>query len=327
MQEKATISIECCKKYDFELLKGSITNLFLPFGGIQKFVKSGDRVVIKPNLLKPAHPDDAVTTHPILLKALLQLCLDLGAKPIIGDSPGFFSLKRVAEVTGLKIIADEMGVAISEFKSPVPVQSIHKGKTLHHFKLDRLIVEADCVINVPKVKAHQQLVLTGAVKNLYGSIPGKRKAKYHYQFGDRHNLFAEMLVENYQLIRPSFTIADGITAMEGNGPARGRPRQVGILVGGTDGIAIDRVLCEILGIPHRELRTLKAAEDLKVGVWDIEKIEIVGKPLAELKVPDFLMAEPMPIKFQFTRVIRSILRNLYYRHIKERKAAEVTVLQ
>lgn len=313
---KSTISIQRCNDYKMGLLKEALSNIFQPFGGFQAIIHRGDQVLVKPNLLKPSLPNTAVTTHPALIQALLEICLDMGAKPFVGDSPGFFSLKRVSEVTGLKKIADKLGIKVHEFKNPVSIPSIHGGRTLHRFKLDRRVLDADCIVNVPKLKAHQQVVLTGAIKNLYGSIPGKRKAKYHYQFGERENLFGEMLLENYQLIKPTFTVVDGILAMEGNGPAHGKPRTLGLLLGGKDGIAIDRVLCEILQIDPRKVITLQAAMELNVGAYDMDQINVVGEALKNLIVSDFLMAQPMPIKFEFTRVVRSVLRNLYYRYLK-----------
>lgn len=327
MQDKTVVSLFQCEDYTPLKVKETLLKLFEPFNGVERFIKRNDLILIKPNLLKPALPEQAVTTHPLLIQALLELCLDHGGRPCIGDSPGFFSIERVSQTTGLKQIAEKLGVPIREFNNPVPVKSIHKGNTLKEFKLDRLILDADCILNVPKLKAHQQLVITGAIKNLYGCIPGKRKAKYHYKFGDLENLFAEMLVENYQLVKPAFNIMDAITIMEGNGPARGQPRFLGLLGGAQDGIALDRIFCEILGIPEHEVRTLRAARKMGVGTWDINQIEAIGADLEKVKMKDFLKAAPMPIKFQFTRVVRSIIRNLYYRWIKEKRNAEVTILQ
>lgn len=319
MKSKTPVSIIRCTEYKAEGLKPSLLKLFTPFGGIEKIVTRNSQVLIKPNLLKPSTPEEAVVTHPLLLKSILEICLDLGSRPFIGDSPGFYSLNRVAQVTGLSEIASKLGVKIMEFRTPVRVKSIHSEKTLRHFKIDRQVLESDCIINVPKLKAHQQLVFTGAVKNLYGCIPGKRKAKYHYQFGDRDNLFAEMLVENYQLVNPTFTIIDAIMAMEGNGPVRGRPRNLGLLIGGKDCIAIDRVLCEILDIPYSKVFTLRAAQNMNAGEQRIEEIEIHGEPIETIRVKDFLAAIPMPIKFQFWRFVRSVLKNLYFRWIKEKR--------
>ena len=290
-------------------------------------IRRGDHVLLKPNLLKPSHPDAAVTTHPKLILTIAQMCLDLGAHVTIGDSPGFFSLKKVAQSLGLTDPCKKMNIKIQEFRSPVPRKSIRNDHTLKQFKHDRLMIESDVIINLPKLKSHQQLALTGAIKNLYGCIPGKRKAKYHYQFGDRDNLFAEMLIENYELIRPTFTLVDAIVAMEGNGPARGRPKNVGLLIAGKDAVSIDRILCEIIGLPPELLRTLTAAKTLGVGNTELENIELVGALLGEIKVRDFLKAQAMPIKFELTRVIRSIVRNLYYRYFKEKTCQESTVLQ
>jgi uncharacterized protein (DUF362 family) len=178
-------------------------------------------------------------------------------------------------------------------------------------------MDADVVINLPKVKSHMQLTLTLGVKNLFGCVPGKMKAWWHMEAGKDVERFAQMLIETARTINPELTILDGIIGHEGNGPSAGEPKELGVLAAACDVFALDRVMVEILGVKPLDVPTVAAA--IKSGLCsDLSAIEIVGDPIAKLQSRDWkLPATMMPIDFGMPRVLKSTFKHLYIKFIKE----------
>jgi len=185
---------------------------------------------------------------------------------------------------------------------------------------DPRVLEADVVVNIPKLKAHTQARLTGAVKNLYGCVPGRRKVWWHVQA--RHNLarFCDMLVENARAMQAGLTVVDAVVAMEGQGPRRGTPRQVGLVVAGDDVVAVDAVLCALVGLPADRCEVLKAAARRGIGTPAMEAIRMVGEPLEKVRVEGFRWPEELEdISFDVPRLARGALRRVWLRLVSERR--------
>lgn len=134
-----------------------------------------------------------------------------------------------------------------------------RGKTFH-LTVSGKALDVDAIINIPKLKAHVQLLYTAAVKNMYGCVCGKRKVWRHFQSNNDLRWYTEMLLANYQKVNPSFTIVDAVMAMEERGPSGGIPKKVALLIGGRDCIAIDRVIAEVIGIPPFQAPILQTAK-------------------------------------------------------------------
>jgi len=195
------VSIVKCQTYhEEEVLKGLRRSLDL-IGGIEAFVKRGDRVLLKPNLLIGKAPEKAVTTHPSMVKGVIQIVREAGGIPSIGDSPGIGSGERAADKAGIKRVAEAMNCPFVEFNRPVSPPE-KRAKTFKHLEIDQALFEADAVINLPKWKTHGMTLLTLGVKNLYGCIPGPRKALWHLKAGEDRENFARILIDLYQIIRP-----------------------------------------------------------------------------------------------------------------------------
>jgi len=296
---------------DYSRIKEDIDQVFRLHGGLEKFVARGERVLIKPNLLgKPRRPDEPVATDPRTILALAELLLDRGARVSVGDSPAFHSAGAVLEALGVLEDLRKRDVRIQEFNRPE--------KRLLGNALDRAVLEADRIINLPRLKVHCQLLFTLGVKNLFGCVSGKRKPYLHMTLGDRENLFAENLVRNCKRIAPAFTLVDGIEAMEGKGPRDGRIKRLGLLVGGPDAVAVDRIILDILGIPPENFRVWHAARDLKIGVWERDQIEILGP--RELPRRSIQLSRSLDISFAPHRVLKSTIKGLILKKLKHRRA-------
>ena len=310
-----SVSLIKATSYEVEALRESLETLLEPLGGITAFVKSGDRVLLKPNLLTGSRPTGECTTRPEMVYAVATMVIEAGGKPFLGDSPAFGSAKGVALANGYEQILEELNLPIIEFHGKR--YEIVNDK-FNHLLLSKETMEADVVINLPKVKSHAQLVLTLGVKNLFGCVPGKMKAWWHMEAGKNANRFGEMLVETAKAINPNLTIIDGIIGHEGNGPSAGEPRPLGILGSSTDVFALDRAMVEILNVPPQKVPTVAAS--IRMGICpELDTINFVELHPDLLQIDDWqLPSKYMPIDFGMPRVIKSTFKHLYIRFIKEK---------
>ncbi len=302
---KSTVSIVRCQTYDeAEVLEGLRHSIAL-VGGIKNFVKNGDLVLLKPNLLYGKAPEKAVTTHPSIVKGMIQIVREVGGIPFIGDSPSIGSLMRAAEKAGIKKVADENKCPLMEFNKPIfPPKG--GGKFFKQLEIDQRVLEADVVINLPKWKTHGMMLLTLGVKNLFGCIPGPRKALWHLKAGEDRKLFAQMLIDLYQIIQPSLTILDGIVGMEGNGPGSGDPIQLSLILASRDPLSLDQVVCDLLRIPRKSLMTNQVAFEEGMGS---DGIEVVGERLEEINIPHFKLPAPCSPDWDLPGFLQKALKN------------------
>ena len=223
-------------------------------------IKKGSSVLIKPNLLTAAKPEQAVTTHPLVIKAAAEYAISKNATVRVGDSPATGSFQRLLRECGIKDALKGMPVEISPLRTSRIVPVDGKWKNL---ELSDEALEADVIINLPKLKTHTQMGLTLAVKNLFGCVVGMKKPEWHYRVGENKELFAELLVSIYRVLEPQINLIDGILAMEGDGPGTGgTPRHIGVLMGSTNALSLDMAICRMVGIDRYSLLTNRAARDM-----------------------------------------------------------------
>jgi len=304
-----TVSLLSASSYELESLAIAIEQLLEPLGGMSSIVKAGDRVLLKPNLLTGSRPTKECTTRPEIIYCVAKMVQAAGGKPFLGDSPAFGTALGVAKANGLLAIAEELNIPIVEFHG----QRYQTNGDFQHLRLSKEAMDADVVINLPKVKSHVQLTVTMGVKNLFGCVPGKMKAWWHLESGKDVNKFARMLVATAEAIAPSLTIMDGIIGHEGNGPSQGEPKQIGMLAASRDVFALDRVVIEVLGVNPDLVPTLR------VGKYqNLEQIAIAGASIQSLQIHDWqLPTQMIPIDFGFPRILKSTFKHLYIKFIKE----------
>jgi uncharacterized protein (DUF362 family)/Pyruvate/2-oxoacid:ferredoxin oxidoreductase delta subunit len=283
----ATVAIARAPSYGPTIVRRALAEVLAPLGGMAAFVARGDRVLVKPNFLAARPRDSAVATHPEVILAVAEAALDAGAASVvIGDSPGIGSATGVAKRIGLSRPARERGLEIVDFSTPVEVANPGGGR-FRRFEIERSVLEVDTIINLAKLKTHQQMFLTLAVKNTFGCVVGVRKVAWHFEAGRDADLFAEMLLDLHYRIAPALNIVDGIVMMEGNGPGTGRPRDLGVLAASADAAALDRVLCErLLSLPLDMLPTHGAAARLGHGTTEEAAIQLAGVPLDTVAIDD-----------------------------------------
>ena len=314
MQIPNSVSLIRATSYDRVQLRESIKTLLEPLGGMAAFVKPGDRVLLKPNLLTGARPTKECVTRPEIVYWVAKLVREAGGTPFLGDGPAFGSARGVAKANGYLPLVEELNLPIVEFSGKrYEVVS----KDFNHLLLSKEAMEADVVINLPKVKSHVQLTLTMGVKNLFGCVPGKMKAWWHMEAGKDQARFGAMLVETARTIAPNLTILDGIIGHEGNGPSGGEPRALGILGASNNVFALDRAIVEILSVDPAIVPTIVASQQLGLCP-DLSEITFPHCRPEDLRLDDWRLPEKMmPIDFGAPRVLKSTFKHLYIRFIKE----------
>ncbi|MEO0350024.1 MAG: DUF362 domain-containing protein [Cyanobacteria bacterium P01_A01_bin.15] len=313
-----SVSLLQATTYDVDTLEQQLRTLLAPIGGMAAYVKPGQRVLLKPNLLTGARPTKECTTRPELVYCVAKLVQAVGGKPFLGDSPAFGSAHGVAKANGLLQWAQKVDLPIVELHGR-RYNLDPQDSNFDNLLLSKEAMEADVVINLPKVKSHVQLTLTLGVKNLFGCVPGKMKAWWHMEAGKDCQRFAQMLVETAQAIDPDLTILDGIIGHEGNGPSGGEPRRLGVLGASQNVYALDRAMVDVLQVDPIQIPTVVASQ--RLGLCP-DNIEFVLQSPSELCVDDWRLPETLvPIDFGMPRVVKSTFRHLYIRFIQEPMAA------
>ena len=248
--------------YAYEELRECFFEIMEAIGGTE--IGKGSRVLIKPNLLSRARPEEAILTHPLMVRAAAEYVLERGGLPVVADSPAIGSFKRILREGVIEEALKGLAVVCKPLNISVPVDI---GKPFGLIEVAEEAITSDIVINLPKLKTHSQMLLTLGVKNLFGCVVGYRKPEWHMRTGVDTAMFARLLVLIHERIQPRFTILDAVLALEGEGPGKGgKPRWVGLLMGGSNAHGVDAAVCRMLGVVPEELLTLKIAGEL--NVWD-----------------------------------------------------------
>ena len=280
------VSVVRCPSYEAIELRAAIRRALDPFGGMTSFVKPGQRVLLKPNLLSAKDPKRAITTHPNFVEAVAEEVRACGATPFVGDSPGgaIRGIKRVWANTGMEEMARRAGLELVNFEASGS-RGIKFGK--YTFYVSKPVLDADVIINLPKLKTHSLTLYTCAIKNMFGVMPGFRKGEQHKLY-PKPAEFADMLVHLFALVPPSLTIVDAALAMEGNGPSSGTPRWLGLVMAGEDAVAIDAIGARIMGYPEGMIDTTRIAGEMGLGEARLDAIRVVGEAAAE-KAENFVL--------------------------------------
>ena len=285
------VSIEKCGSYNDQEVRKAVEACLAPLGGLESVVSGGDRVLVKLNLLSAKSPEAAVTTHPAIVKATVELVQELGAIPVLGDSPGggstAASYKALLEKTGIQAVIDKTGCEIVRFDEAKREVAPAKAKTFKKLTLAKAVTEADVIIRLPKLKTHTLTYYTGAVKLLYGYIPGLFKTEYHLHTANDINLFADLLLDIHETYPPALTLMDAIVGMEGAGPSNGKPRKIGLVLSSKSCTALDYVAVTIAGFDPMSVPTVRLAQERRVGPARLEDVRIYGERVQPLVVEDF----------------------------------------
>ena len=266
----------------YEALKRSLSFL----GGLKKIIKPKSKVFVKINHLSPPSPPERnIVTHPAFTKEVLRLLMELDLEITVGDDieskgkDGFL-------ISGYRQVCNYLGIRLVNLKEIGFREVDCNGQILKKVYISPLLLEADFILNLPKLKTHSFTVFTGAVKNMFGIIPSGLRLNYHSQY-IRNDVFSQMLVDVFSCAPPHLSIMDGIVAMEGEGPSAGNAKRVGLILASQDAVALDAVTSKIVGFNPMNICTTQNAHERGLGIGKIEKIEIAGEKIRDVEVKDF----------------------------------------
>lgn len=285
-----SVSVRSCRNYEYENVRFSVEKILDDIGGLNKFVKEGSKVLVKPNLLMKKKPEEATTTHPMVVRVVCEKLLELNCDIVIADSPGGpynqSSLKSIYKTSGIEEVANDLGVKLNYDVSDV---KIHSGKAhaLKYMDIIKPVIDADYVINLCKLKTHVMATFTGGTKNLYGCIAGLKKAEIHYRFPTEELFCENVLLDICDYVNPTLTIMDGVVGMEGDGPSAGNPKEIGVLLASQNPYAIDVAACKIIGLLPNKVATIRGAIKREYIKEDFSDIVIVGEDIEGLIIKDY----------------------------------------
>ncbi len=299
----AEVYLARCKTYSEEEVARAVRDCFSHFNLDRRSVWEGKRVLLKPNLLAARPPEHAVTTHPAIVGAVIDHVRSLGAYVAIGDSPGgaVRGIARVLNKTGIARVCESRGVEFVNFEAS-GWSRISLVDT--SYEIARAVSEFDLVINLPKFKTHVLTLITGAVKNTFGCIPGFRKSALHLA-NPKPDEMASAIVDIFAIVKPFFNLLDAVYAMEGDGPASGRPIHLGIIGASTDAVALDAVFAHLIGLDPERVPTTRIAHERSLGEGSIDAIKIKGSDPAQVRPASF----SVPSNWKF-RLIPKPIANL-----------------
>lgn len=279
------VAVVGCSSYGAEELYSAVERGLELLGGLHRYVKAGETIVLKPNLLAGDALPRPTATHPLFFGAVARVLLDHGVRVQYGDSPGKGKPERIAAMTGHKAVADALGVPLADFITPVKV-SCPGALLAGQLSLAAGLLAADGMISLPKMKTHGFTRITGAVKNQFGCLPGLQKAEFHVKMPDIFD-FCRVLTDINMVVRPRLYIMDGIVAMEGNGPRSGEPVPMNLILFSRDPVALDAVFCRLIHLNPEFPPTAHIGRDAGLGTWRADEIELLGDPLPPLINPHF----------------------------------------
>ncbi len=284
---KVKVGLVKCNTYESGELDRSIEEVINHSGGID--VK-GKKLLLKPNILYDIDPAKAVTTHPEFVRAVIRYMQKAGASEIyVGDSPGFQKPGYSGKKCGIGQITEEMGATWIDFTKGNTIIKTDTGKLAKEFKVTSILEKVDMIINLPKMKTHMLMYFTGAVKNLFGLLPGLTKSPMHVTYPNRHN-FGEMLLDLLEAVtdsKPVYSIMDAVIAMEGPGPGSGYPRAVKLMIASPNPIALDITACSIIGYDPMAIPTSKLGLKRHFGLKHPSDISVEGVDVADVKIDDY----------------------------------------
>jgi len=283
---KAKVSIVRAHDYDYAELYVAVGKGIELIGGLAKIVPPGSKVFVKINHLPPPSPaEKGIITHPVFVEVILDLLKEVGADITVGDDiqsgsgDGF-------QISGFRQMCQRAGVRLTNLREAGFVETVCNGHFLEKVYLSKIALDADVIINLPKLKTHSLCVFTGGVKNFYGTIPSGLRRKFHAEYM-RSEDFSQVLTDIFSAIRPQLTIMDGIIAMEGDGPAAGSLRRLGVILTSQDTVAVDAVATKIIGLNPMDIHTTRYSDERGLGVGNLQNIEVIGERIDDVTVADF----------------------------------------
>ncbi len=308
-RELMAITAKTVENYDREQIKTALRAALAEFGGLEQLLAGKQEILLKPNFLVPADRRKGITTHPEVYLAVAELLLELGKNVTIGDSPAFASAQMCVRFHGARRECRRKGIRIITFRKVRQIAGAPNGKRFRKLSIAAELAGFDALINIPKLKVHQQCVFSGATKNLYGCVPGKRKAFRHFLSGNDPQLFARMILANASAANPALNIGDGILALHKRGPRTGGELYpLSRLLVSDSYLELDWLFCRLIGLDPEATPLFQVIPiELKAGLEDACRhlLESTDFTVAE----NFQLSPATPIRFSAWHMLKSIWKS------------------
>ncbi|SCY96240.1 DUF362 domain-containing protein [Alkaliphilus peptidifermentans] len=285
------VSIVKCNDYQYKKVEEAVFQCLNSIPEIKSKIWPHAKVLIKANLARADKPEEAITTHPSVIQAIVRYFQIIQCRVVIGDSPGAplgytkKTLERVYKETGMMDVANNTGCELNYDTSVIEVIN-QEAVCLKKMTIIKIVEDADFVISAAKLKTHTMMMYTGAVKNLFGVIPGRLKMNYHLMMLSVER-FSEHLVDICQYVKPVLSIIDAIECMEGNGPSAGDKRHAGLIMASENPYALDMTATHIVGINPLEVPAIAAAVKRNIFSGNIKNVVTPGVGLKDIKISPF----------------------------------------
>ena len=293
------VAVRKCTEYELREIFGLISDIYEKTGGPE--VK-GKRVLVKPNILTDDSPAKCISTHPVVVEAMVRYLQSKGATVLVGDSPAVHNQRFKPEKSGIRKVCETTGATWVDFMQNPTETKLRTGK----IRVAAIVSEVDIIISLPKFKNHELVYFTGAIKNTLGLVPGFSKAKQHAIHQNRKG-FGEFLVDLNEAITPDYFLIDGIMGMEGPGPGKGFPAEVGLLLGSTNPLALDIIASRVAGYDPMLVPTSRTAFFRKVWLKSEEDIIYDGPDINTIRKEGF---KKIPVSYGNNIAIRFVLKRI-----------------
>ncbi len=305
------VSLIGCENYDFEKVFSALKQSCENMGGLDKYISSGEKVLLKVNMLMKKRPEEATTTHPVFVKALAKILIDHGCEVIIGDSPGGpfndTMLRGIYKATGMAAVAEEIGCKLN-FNTGQAQKANPDGLLLKKLVLTDMLNDVDKVISVSKLKTHGMMTFTGAVKNMFGTVPGLIKAEYHVNM-PAYDDFANALIDICLCANPVLSFMDAVDGMEGAGPSSGTPRHIGAVIACDSPYHLDKVACSIINLDFKKVPTITQSIKRGIASNGLDDVEIIGDKIEDFFISDFLIpTTAKSLSFNAPKILSNLIQ-------------------
>ncbi len=311
------VSIKKCPTYDLLEIKKKICESLHEIEFDLSQLKN-KRVGIKPNLLTVATPEMGVITHPFLLQAVVQIIKEQKGTPVLIENPAFMSLQSVLIKTDFNNLIVEENIEVAHVEETKNVK-YEQARIYKEFPISKEFFNVDVIVTLPKLKTHGITYFTGAVKNLFGAIPGLEKSKYHLK-AKQKNEFSELILDLYMCMMKGIKqdlsyvhIMDAIICLEGEGPGKsGTPRTVGAILASRDALALDYAACKLVGLDYNNVLTLTSGIKRNIGITSFENVKFSGDSIDDFTIANFKPSGGTLPKSILNRLIENkIMRSLF----------------
>jgi uncharacterized protein (DUF362 family)/Pyruvate/2-oxoacid:ferredoxin oxidoreductase delta subunit len=310
---RSEVAVLRCSDYYYEKVRETVYSVINMIGGAKGLhISGGDKVLLKVNLLGARKPEDAVTTHPTVAKALTEYFQDAGGEVVLGDSSaaGPIETRRALKVGGMVQVAKETGAKALNFEAEgfTKASPLKDSLQLDEVYVAKPVLEAQIVVTVPKLKNHNMTRFTGALKNLFGTVPSATRMNLHALGKTR--LFSQGIADIYSAIKPHLAVMDGVVGMDGNGPSYGTINRTGIIAASRDSVALDAVCSSLVGYKENEILTTVEAANRGLGNGRLRDIQLKGVNTKDLHL-SWNKVKTMPLDVVPSPLFRTMIRLFY----------------